>query len=106
MDRNRRLALRARAILLAALETPAPCPEAMIGSMASVPLPAAEPGSPAAAPEADALAAWARERGIETWFTPWACPGGKLVRASAQVYNHDDQYRALAGLLAEARRAR
>jgi isopenicillin-N epimerase len=105
MERNHELACRARAILLDALEAPAPCPEAMLGSMASLPLPEARPGSPVARLDQDGLAAWTRERGIESWFFPWACAGEKVVRISAQLYNHEDQYRELAALVAEALRA-
>ncbi len=105
MERNRALARRAREILLAALDVPPPCPETMLGAMAAVPLPAAQPGSPAARLDQDALAAWTRERGIESWFFPWPPAGGKLVRVSAQLYNDERQYEALAALLAEALRA-
>lgn len=102
MARNHGLALRARAILLEALGVEPPCPEDMLGAMAAIPLPAADPESPVARLDQDALSAWCRARGIESWFFPWAVPGGKLVRASAQLYNHEEQYRALAALLVEA----
>lgn len=102
MERNRALALRGRDIVGEALGVPPPCPGVMIGSMAALPLPAAAPGSPVAGLEWDALSAWTRARGIESWFFPWPCPGGKVVRLSAQAYNHEDQYRALAMLLLEA----
>ncbi len=104
MARNRALALRARAILCEALDAEAPCPEAMIGALASVPLPRAAAGAPAERLDHQSLAAWFRERGIETWFYPWASPGGKVIRASAQIYNREDQYRLLATLLGEALR--
>ncbi|MBI1951592.1 MAG: aminotransferase class V-fold PLP-dependent enzyme, partial [Acidobacteria bacterium] len=102
MERNRALALRGREIVGGALGVPPPCPDEMIGSMAALPLPAAAPGSPVARLEWDALSAWTRERGIESWFFPWPCPGGKVVRLSAQAYNHEGQYRSLAMLLLEA----
>jgi len=105
MRRNHELVLRARAIVLETLGVEAPCPETMLGSMASIPLPRAEAGSPVARLEQDALAAWTRERGVESWFLPWSAPGGKLVRLSAQMYNHDEQYRRLSRLLQEALRA-
>jgi isopenicillin-N epimerase len=103
MARNRVLVLRARELLCEALHVEStPCPEAMIGSLASVPLPAGPPDAPARRLGTDALAAWFRERGVEAWFFPWPCPGGKLVRASAQLYNSEAQYRRLATLLEEA----
>jgi len=105
MERNHALALRGREIVLEALGLDAPpCPESLIGSMAALPLPAAGPASPVARLGHDTLADWTRERGVEAWFFPWPCPGGKLVRLSAQVYNHEDQYRTLAALLREALR--
>ena len=104
MERNHALALRGREILLETLGLPAPCPDGMIGAMAALPLPAAGPGSPAARLDADALGTWTRDRGVEAIFFPWACAGGKVVRVSAQIYNHEAQYRALAPLLAEALR--
>ena len=102
MERNHSLVLRGRDIVLETLGLVPPCPDALIGSMAALPLPAATPGSPVGRLGQDALAAWTRERGIESWFFPWPCPGGKLVRLSAQIYNHEEQYRALATLVREA----
>jgi isopenicillin-N epimerase len=98
--RNRALALRARDLLCGALGVPAPAPDALIGSLASVPLPAARADAPAAALDFEQLALWTRSRGVESWFFPWA--GGMLVRASAQVYNHESQYVRLTELLREA----
>jgi len=104
MERNHALAIRAREILLDAWGLQSPCPETMLGSIASVPLPAAERGSPVARLDQDQLAVWTRERGIESWFFPWDCAGRKVVRVSAQIYNHEDQYARLASLLREALR--
>ncbi len=99
MTRNRALALQGRDILCAALGLQSPAPDVMIGSMASVPLPAAASGSPAARLDSDALCEWFRARGIRTWLYPHPLP---LLRISAQLYNNPDQYRQLALLLAEA----
>ena len=99
MARNRRLALQARDVLCSALKIEPPAPDAMIGSMASIPLPAPEPGSPVARLDHDALGEWFRERGVRTWLYPHPVP---LLRLSAQLYNDLDQYRQLAALLAEA----
>jgi isopenicillin-N epimerase len=104
MENNRALALRGRAILAESLDQAPPCPASMIGAMASLPLPAAAAGSPAATLEPDALMTWARGRGIETVFFPWPCDGRMIVRLSAQAYNHEGQYRALATLVGEALR--
>jgi isopenicillin-N epimerase len=102
--RNHALALRARDTLCDALDVAAPCPDDMIGSMASVPLPAAPESAVARRLDHEALALWCRQRGVEPWFCGWPAPGGKLVRASAQLYNDAGQYALLADLLREALR--
>jgi isopenicillin-N epimerase len=99
MATNRALTLQARALLLRSVGTDAPCPEAMIGSMASIPLPAAAAGSPAVPFDRVALHAWFRERGVETWLYPHPLP---LLRISAQLYNDLSQFEKLAALLEEA----
>ncbi len=78
-----------------------PCPDALIGSMASIPAGRA-PAAPAARLGHEQLADWTRERGVESWFFPWPGRGGKVVRVSAQLYNDASQYERLAQLLAEA----
>ncbi len=105
MEHNHRLALNARRILLDALGGRPACPDGMIGSIASVLLPAAEAGSPVARLDVTGLTDWARERGIESWFFPWEQAGATIVRLSAQLYNTDEQYRRLASLLTVALRA-
>ena len=100
--RNRTLALRARDLLCEALGVPPACPDHLIGSLASLPLPVAAPGSPVAVLDHEALAGWTRARGVESWFCRWSVPSGRLVRVSAQVYNHEAQYHRLASLLQEA----
>src|SRR5262249_17388432 len=100
--RNHDLALEARRIVGEALGVPPPCPERMVGSMASVPLPAPADGAPAQRLDHEALAAWCRDRGVETWFGPWPGRGGRVVRVSAQLYNHREQFTRLAALLREA----
>jgi isopenicillin-N epimerase len=99
MAANRALALEARALLFEAIGVQAPCPDAMIGSMASIPLPPAAPGSPAQGLTCEALHAWFRERGVETWLYPDPVP---LLRISAQLYNNLDQFKRLSHLLKEA----
>jgi len=99
MSANRTLALQARALLLEACDADAPCPDSMIGSMASIPLPPAAPGSAAHRLDCTGLHAWFRERGVETWLYPHPVP---LLRISAQLYNDLDQFKKLAGLLETA----
>jgi isopenicillin-N epimerase len=100
MSRNRALAREARDLLCSVLAAPPPCPPSWLGALASVPLPAGAPGSPAARLDADGLSGWFRERGIETWLHPWA--GGRVIRVSAQLYNSLEQFEALAAALGEA----
>lgn len=99
MARNHALALQARRLLLDKLGIDAPCPDAMIGSMASIPLPAAVSGAPADGLDCKGMHAWFRARGIETWLYPQPMP---LLRISAQLYNGMDQFERLADLLAES----
>lgn len=99
MARNHALALGAREVLLERFGLGPPCPESMVGSLASVPLPTPAPGSPAARLDSDALCEWIRARGVRTWTYAHPVP---LVRISAQLYNDIGQFRRLADLLAEA----
>ena len=102
MVTNRGLALEAREILLEAFGAAPAAPESMIGSIASVPLPAAAPGSPAERLSHEGLTNWLRDRGVEAWLYPWPSTGGRLVRVSAQLYNSREEYARLARLLGEA----
>jgi isopenicillin-N epimerase len=103
MAHNHRLALQARTLLLDTLGIEAPCPETMVGSMASIPLPTPTPGSPAGQRDCEGLHHWFRERQVETWLYPHPQP---LLRVSAQLYNSPAQYERLAALLKEALRDR
>jgi isopenicillin-N epimerase len=102
MTANRVLALEARTLLCDALGVTVPAPASMVGSIASIPLPAAAPGSPAEHLSHEGLMNRFRERGVETWLYPWPCAGGRLIRVSSQLYNARDEYVRLAALLAEA----
>ncbi len=102
MERNRALAREGRDDLARALGVEEPCPAAMLGAMASLPLPAPREGSPAALLDAEGWTRRLRDRGIESWFHPWPCAGGVVVRISAQLYNVRSDYAALADSLREA----
>ena len=99
MAANHDLALRGRDAVLGVLGSRAPAPDAMIGSMASIPLPAADPGTPGSGMDTEALTGWFRDRGVETWLYPKPVP---VLRVSAQVYNRIEQFEGLALLLKEA----
>ena len=99
MARNRALALEARRLLCAAAGTPLPCPDEMIGSLASVLLP-------------DGLTTeimWRKpdpmqrrlydEWSIEAPVMSWPAAPRRLIRISAQLYNSRDHYVRLADAL-------
>jgi isopenicillin-N epimerase len=103
---NRALARHGRDLLCAALGVPAPAPDAMLGSMASIPLPGIAPTAAAA----ERLQAELREEDrIEVPIIPFPVAAARedgagaaqlLVRVSAQVYNRPREYEALAAALA------
>ena len=99
MARNRALALEARRLLCAAVGTEPACPEEMIGSIASVILPdnrTVETGWRVRDPiQGRLFEAW----GIEVPIMRWPAPPKRMVRVSAQLYNHLPQYVRLAEAL-------
>ena len=101
MQRNRSLVLAARRLLCDALQTPPPCPDEMIGSLAAVPLPdMASADIPRISNGLDPLRDWLlREHGIEVPVFPWPAPPKRLLRISAQLYNSLPQYERLAAVL-------
>lgn len=106
MRRNRDLALAGRRLLCDALHIRPPCPEAMIGALAAVPLPDAPAGELTVAPLfleplQDRLLA---EAGIEVPVIPWPARPKRLLRISAQLYNSRADYEQLAQALPAALR--
>ncbi|MGA7937264.1 MAG: aminotransferase class V-fold PLP-dependent enzyme [Kovacikia sp.] len=93
MATNRTLALTARQILCQALNIPPPCPDQMVGALAVVPLPDGQPR-----PLQDELLARYQ---IEVPIVPFPTSSSRLVRISAQIYNHANQYAYLAQALTE-----
>lgn len=98
MATNRALVLRARRLLFDTLQVEAPCPETMIGTMATIALPKFAAGSLGATLDADGLHDWFRKRGVELWFHPHPMP---ICRISAQLYNDYGQFERLAAMLQE-----
>ena len=98
---NYALARKGRDILCAALDTPPPAPDAMLGTLASVPLPDFTLDAPDAAQMflGDPLQTelWEKHR-IEVPVIPWG-PFQRIVRISAQLYNSVEEYEALAAAL-------
>jgi isopenicillin-N epimerase len=99
MKRNRELCLEARELICAALQLDKPCPDGMIASMATFPLPAAADPLPvdykSFEPLQDLLF---DEYHIEIPVWKWSSPPSRLFRISAQLYNSKEQF----GYLAEA----
>jgi isopenicillin-N epimerase len=89
MAANHALALRGRDLLCEALGAGPPAPAALLGAMASLPLPERE---------ADLGAMW-REEGIEVAVFDWQGRPARLLRISAQLYNTPDDLEKLAACL-------
>jgi len=99
MARNHALAVEARRLLCAAAGTPPACPDTMLGSLASVILPAG----------ATTDVVWSRPdplQGclfdhwhIEVPVMSWPAPPRRLIRVSAQLYNAREQFAQLAEAL-------
>jgi isopenicillin-N epimerase len=73
-----------------------PCPDEMIGSLASLPLPDGDGRLSSSPLYADPLQDLLLERfQIEVPVIPWPAPPRRLIRISGQVYNRDGDYEAL-----------
>ncbi|HEY9811806.1 MAG TPA: aminotransferase class V-fold PLP-dependent enzyme [Halomicronema sp.] len=88
ISRNHELTLAARNLLCHKLQMPLPCPDEMIGSMASLPI-----------SDGDAMELHDilfDEFGIELQIIPWPQLDCRLFRISAQIYNNLEDYEYLA----------
>ncbi len=100
-ERNRALALTARSILCEALSLEPPTPESMLGTLVSLPLPPGDPDTPTGAFSVDPTQRLLFEQHhIEVPIMTWPAAPGRLLRASAQLYNDESHYRALGEALA------
>ena len=97
MRRNHDLAVSGRNIICRALGITPPCPDELIGSLASMPLPDAAESAPQSSPlYLDPLQeTLLREYSIEVPIIPWPAPPKRWVRISAQLYNRESQYARL-----------
>lgn len=99
-QRNHDLVLRARDILCAVLDVPAPAPDDMLGSLAAVPLPPGAGPPPTSPLYTDPLQdELLRRDGIEVPVIPWPAHPHRLIRVSAQLYNDEPDYAKLAAAL-------
>jgi isopenicillin-N epimerase len=121
MAANHAAAVEGRRVIVERLRVPVPAPASMLGSMASILLPAAAPAAPGrsgararglSALDDDPLQAelhdgWRIEVPIQPWPPAWADDGpdpardGRLVRISAQAYVPPGAWATLAEALAE-----
>ncbi|HWF18587.1 MAG TPA: aminotransferase class V-fold PLP-dependent enzyme [Verrucomicrobiae bacterium] len=101
MAKNHSLALAGRKLLCDALQIPPPCPDELIGSMASVPIPDARAEEKSISPlYLDPLQdELLRDHNFEMPVIPWPAPPKRLIRISCQLYNSLPQYQTLAGAL-------
>lgn len=90
MQRNHQLAIAGQQVLCQALDVPPPTPKEMMGSLAVIPL----PDGNAPLLHDDLL----RHHRVEVPIVPWKHQG-RLLRISAQLYNHIEQYHYLADVL-------
>jgi isopenicillin-N epimerase len=98
-ERNHTLAAGARHLLCERLEVEAPCPESMIGSMATIPLPVRFQNRPKAG-KIDAEQLWLYDEfGIEVPFVRIGHPVRRYFRISAQIYNSLAEYEYLGAAL-------
>ena len=95
-QRNHQLALAATKIVAEAVGTEAVAPATMLGSMASIPLPAAAPPSDGVD---DLQHRLFTRHGIEVPVVHWSGTPPRLLRISAQLYNDLDQFERLADAL-------
>jgi isopenicillin-N epimerase len=86
-------------LLCERLDVDAPCPESMLGSMATIPLPARFQGQPRKGRiDPEQLRLYDKWR-IEVPFVRIGRPETRYVRISAHLYNSFSEYDYLAGAL-------
>ncbi|MGV3771921.1 MAG: aminotransferase class V-fold PLP-dependent enzyme [Verrucomicrobiales bacterium] len=107
MKHNHELAVKGRTILCKAFGIPAPAPDDMLGSMATVPIADdTEEGQSLSPLYANHLQEklW-RDYQVEVPIVPWPEWPRRQVRISAQLYNTAEQYEYLARLLVQLKAA-
>lgn len=100
-ERNHALAVWGRGVVCERLGLKPAAPEAMLGSMAAIPLPPpARPGNPSLFVADPLQVALMEQYRIEIPVFPWPA-GGRCIRLSAQAYNRAEDYVKLADALAK-----
>jgi isopenicillin-N epimerase len=97
--RNHELAVEGRHVLCERWQVEPPCPENLLGSIATVPLPERFQGRTRSG-KIDAEQLWLYDKcGIEVPFLWIGKPARRYLRVSAQIYNTVEEYRYLAEAL-------
>ncbi len=98
-ERNHRLVVQARKLLCEGLGVTPPCPEQLLGSLATIPLPDRfQARLPSGKIDAEQLALYDRY-GIEVPLFRFGKPERRWLRVSAQIYNSPADYEFLADAL-------
>jgi isopenicillin-N epimerase len=97
--RNNRLLREARQLLCNRLGVEPPCPEDMLGSLSTIPLPERFQNRPKSGKIEEEQLRLYDEFGIEVPFVRMGGPEGRYFRVSAHVYNHLAEYEYLAEAL-------
>lgn len=99
--RNRQLAREARRVLCARLGVAPPCPEEVLGAMATIPLPRElQKAAHSGRIDHEQLRLY-DDYGIEVPFSRAGNPPIRYFRISAQIYNTPEEYQYLADALAQ-----
>ena len=100
-ERNRQLAISARALIASRLGMPLPCPSRLLACMATIPLPEPLQRPPFRGERFDPLQSelYAAAR-IEVPIVRWGQPLRRALRISAHAYNTTGDYRTLAEAVA------
>lgn len=102
-EHNHEMIVAARRFLCAELGVEPPCPGSMLGSLATIPLPADFPDEPRRE-KIDAEQAVLYDRyAIEVPFSRFGNPPRRWLRISAQIYNSMAEYEYLAAVLGTVR---
>jgi isopenicillin-N epimerase len=107
MERNRAVALAERARLAARLGTPLPCPDSMIGTLATLPIPdqPADCASqrayrgPPQDYESPLQTMLVERHRVQVPILRWFTPPRRFVRLSSQIYNDASEYARLGDAL-------
>ena len=99
MRRNHTLAIEGRGILCEALGTSPPFPDSMVSALASVEITTEGEVGPMSLEGDPFHNLLLDEYGIQVPVMPWRHHGVRYIRISAQLYNHEDEYRYLAEAL-------